>query len=144
MNKNEEKKEYELAFLVRGSEGTSAVEKMLNGYGAEITSRRTPAETVFAYPIKKNRQGYFGFFHFKAAPEEAGKITDALKLNPEVLRTLIVVSPVKKAEKARQPRSVSELKSPKAKVVEPAGVGSSVGGVLTNEALEEKLEEILK
>ena len=130
-----DKKEYELAFLVKGANDNSEVEKLLNQFGAEISYQSPLTDVSLSYPIKKYNQAYFGFAQFRALPEKAEKIMPAMKLPAFILRALLVASPspVKKAE--RFPKT-AESKKPFPAV--------SASNVLTNEALEEKLEEILK
>lgn len=134
------KNDYEISFLVKTPQGGSAIEVLLQQYGSEIVNRGSLAEMSLAYPIKKNRQAYFGFLHFKAPAEAVAKLKDSLELNSEVLRSLVITPPIKKNEKKRLIRSVS------LKAVDQGQKEALVprSGLLTNEALEEKLEEILK
>lgn len=142
MNKEIATKEYELAFLAAKSE-TAAVESLLRQYGAEIFYHSNLSEVRLAYPIKKNKQAYFGFFQFKASPDILDKIAQSLKVTPLVLRTLLITSPIKKMEKPRQPsESKFSYNKPESDFAERAA--RPPAGALTNKALEEKLEEILK
>ena len=139
MTMTEEKKEYELSFLVNAAEGEAAVSSVLKEYKAEVFYKSPLNEVRFEYPIKKYKQGYFGFVHFQGEPESIAKILQSLKLQPNILRVLVVTPPVGKVErggKASRPRALKPE-------VTAAPVPSS-GGVLSNEALEQKLEEILK
>lgn len=141
MDQGKEKKEYEIAFLAKMPEA-SAVENLLNQYRAEIFYRSPINEVRLAYPVKKQRQAYFGFLQFRADPDVSEKVQRALNLNPSILRLLLVASPIKKSEKPR--RSVLETKSFRSQP-EPASLETvPSSGILTNKALEEKLEEILK
>lgn len=135
MNTEKITKEYELAFLAAKPEAT-AVENLLSQYGAEVFYRSSLTELRLAYPIKNTQQAYFGFFQFKASPEVLDKIGQSLKAMPVILRVLLVTAPIKKIEKPRQPveQKFSYHKT------EPV----SAAGTLSNKALEEKLEEILK
>ena len=141
MNQDKEKKEYEIAFLAKMPE-VSSVTDLLNKYGAEIFYQSPVSEVRLAYSIKKQRQAYFGFCQFRAEPEAVEKVQQALRLNSSILRFLAVSSPIKKSEKLQRP--AAEIKYSRRKL-EPSAVESApIGGILTNEALEEKLEEILK
>ncbi|MBI3046309.1 MAG: 30S ribosomal protein S6 [Candidatus Harrisonbacteria bacterium] len=141
MDKDKEKKEYEIAILAKMPE-VSAVTDILNQYRAEIFYQSPVTEVRLAYPIKKQRQAYFGFFQFRAEPEAVEKIQQALKLNSSILRFLAVSSPIKKSEKLQRP--AAEIKYSRSKPEPAAAESVPLGGILTNEALEEKLEEILK
>lgn len=137
----EGKKTYEISFLANQSEGGTALLPVLKQQGAEISYQSPIQEIRLAYPIKKYKQGYFGFLHFSAEPDNVDKILQSLKLNPVFLRVLIVNSPVaSKTDRAeRTPR-------PRTPVAEAAPAISPVAAkkTLSNEALEQKLEEILK
>lgn len=145
MEERREKKEYELAFLVKGANDNSEVEKILNQFEAEISYRSPLTDVLLSYPIKKYNQAYFGFVQFKTSPEKAEKIMPAMKLAALILRAFLAASPlpVKKAERVSRGvgESGGEIRS---KYSEKASPVVSAGNVLTNEALEAKLEEILK
>lgn len=138
---NKEKRDYELSFLLRNSEGAEAVLSILNQYGAEVFNKGSLSETRLAYPIKKQSQAVFGFVHFRAFPDAVDKLMQSLKLNPSVLRTLLVTPPLLKENRPVKQLSKSDSDSVISESSEKIVVK---GGVLTNEALEEKLEEILK
>jgi len=141
---DKEKREYELSFLLKNKEAAGDVETLLAQYGAEVFNRGPFLDTRLAYSIKKHNQAVFGFLHFKALPDSAEKITQSLKLNPLVLRTLLVTPPISKSERAPRFSNVTEGKPGRVKVSESVPVVVPKSGALTNEALEEKLEEILK
>ncbi len=139
---NKEKKNYELSFLLKNSEGADAVLSVLSQYGAEVFHKGNLTETRLAYPIRKQSQALFGFVHFRALPDTVEKITQSLKLNPVVLRTLLVTPPLLKED--RPARQISKTGKSESGVLESPEKIVVKGNVLTNEALEEKLEEILK
>lgn len=138
MNTSEEKKAYEISFLINKTDGEAALASVLKQYNAEVLYKSPLAETRLAYPIKKYKQGYFGFLHFLTEPENANKIVQSLKLNPNFLRVLVITPPVgartSKTEKVSRPRT--EKPEPSA--------APAPKKTLSNEALEQKLEEILK
>lgn len=138
MTKETNKKEYEIAFLVKNQNGGSAMENLLTSHGAEVSFKGPLAETRLAFPIKKFNQAHFGYFHFIADASAVEKIVHDSSLNQEILRTLVITPPIGKLPSGRPPRS--EKSSKKSEAAAPV----AVGGMLTNEALEEKLEEILK
>lgn len=144
MEENREKKEYELAFLVKGTNDNSEIEKLLSQFGAEISYRSPLTDISLSYPIKKYNQAYFGFAQFRASPEKAEKLMPAVQLSALVLRALLVVFPlpVKKAE--RLVKTEAESRPSRSKFSEKSLPVVSASNALTNKALEEKLEEILK
>lgn len=128
----EEAKNYEISFLLLKEEAQAEVEKTLVGAGAETVYKNPLAQARLAYPIRKQTSAYFGFMHFKAMPDRISQIKSELGLKPDVLRFLIVTPPftLKQPERKRlAPQPVLEVPS---------------APVLSNEELEQKLEEILK
>ncbi len=123
----EQKKEYEISFLLTAPEAEKNLVSLLSRLGAEIYHQKPVAELRLAYKIKKYTSAYFGFCHFRALPEAIQEIKPALRLVPEVLRFLLV-TPTIKLVSEQPPR-------PERKPAAP---------ILSNEALSEKLEEILK
>jgi ribosomal protein S6 len=129
-------KPYEISFLLRNEDDAAILVKKLSDLGAEI-SNEGPIERVnLAYPIKKETSDYFGYVNFNAKPEIIKGINDSLRLEPKVIRFLIITPPIAKMVPRRtdfhnQTEQTVDLAKPK---VEP----------LSNAELEEKLEEILK
>ncbi len=138
MTQQANKKEYEIAFLLKSQDGVSVMENLLRQHGAEVSLKGPVTETRLAFPIKKFSQANFGYMHFIADASEVEKIVHDANLNQAILRVLVVTPPVGKMPSGRPARS--EKSSKKSETAAPA----AVGGMLTNEALEEKLEEILK
>lgn len=140
--KAEGRKEYEISYLLTTPEAEQEVVSVLKENGAEITHQKSVASITLAYSIKKHATAYFGFCHFTAEPAEVKLIHGTLQLKKTVLRFLILTPPVKipvprvmpgQAEVAGRPATASK---PERKA--PAST------TLSNEALSEKLEEILK
>lgn len=125
---------YELSYLISDAAEAERISEVLTAHGSDISVKGQAVNVRLAYPIKKQLSAWFGFVYFRALPEVAEKISEALKVQPSVLRFLLTASPKETLSyEARKPR-VPEPK-PEAAVIQPA---------LTNEALEQKLEEILK
>ena len=124
---NENQKDYEIAFALVSPETAKELENVLTQQGAEIFYKSPVAEIRLAYPIKKHASAQFGFYYFKANGDAISKIKEALNLNPNVLRFLIVTPPVKLAGVVPQSR-------PERKPTP----------LVSNEMLEGKLEEMLK
>ncbi len=125
--------------MILAPEEAKDLEAVLAQFSVEIYARRQPISFKLAYPIKKQVNAYFGVFNFYALPGDAQKIRDALRGKKYLLRSLLVLS---------LPRIVpyiprNEASSRPTEVVEKPKV-STRPEVLSNEALEEKLEEILK
>lgn len=141
MEKEIDKKEYELAFLMKDRNTESAVETLIKQHGGDVVFKSPVSETHLAYPIKKLNQGYFGYMYFMALPSQVEKIMHDANLSQAILRVLVVTPPIGKG-----PASLRNNRSERTgkKAAEPVAAPAVVGGILTNEALEEKLSEILK
>jgi len=130
------KKEYELSFLLIKSEALALIESVLQKEQGELLEKSELKEIKLAYPIKKQSSAYFGYIHFRLVPEAAPRLREQLKLTADVLRFLLITPPIIKPSSANRKPTASE------KPVTPLDV--PMPQVLSNEALEKKLEEILK
>ncbi|OGY61358.1 MAG: hypothetical protein A3H06_00450 [Candidatus Colwellbacteria bacterium RIFCSPLOWO2_12_FULL_44_13] len=129
-----DKKTYEIAYMLRFEEDSGEIAKGLNEHEAKILKENAVTPLKFAYPIKKEKSGFFGYNEFEADPQKISSINKTLELNQKILRFLITTPPVGKPTVKRGERYEGE----RVERVAPQPK------VLTNEALEEKLEEILK
>lgn len=128
----ENKKEYEISFLLTSPEAEKELAGILQKHGADVFYQKPAAELPLAYKIKKHISAYFGFYHFRAMPEAIKPLKEELNLATPVLRFLIITPPVKLATEARPPSRFER------------GERKETAPILSNEALSEKLEEILK
>ncbi len=124
------KRKYELSFLLK-DEDTSFTAKILKKHGADILSESRISKLRLSYPIKKETQAYFSYFHFEAEPQAVEKIANDLKLEAgSILRYLIISAPAARIA-AERPSYTPLPPEPKRRETE-----------LTNEELERKIEEI--
>lgn len=133
----ENKKEYEISFLLTAPAAEKELAAVLAKFGAEIYFQKPAASLQLAYKIKRQSSALFGFCHFRAIPDAIKQIKDALNLTPSVLRFLIITPPVVMQTEHVDRREMRGLMDKKPPV-------TSAGPMLSNEALSEKLEEILK
>ncbi len=124
----ENKKDYEISFLLPSVDSAKELPGLFSQHQAEIFYQSPLAEVKLAYPIKKHASAQFGFYHFRSAPETIQKLKDALLLNQNLLRFMVVTPPVK----------LLSAVSPQRQERKP------VAPVMSNEMLEGKLEEMLK
>lgn len=134
----EETKSYEIGYLVRGEEGSRALLSHLKRYEVEILFESEVRSVKLSYPIAHLSGAHFGFVHFKIDPEKIGDLKDALKLDNEIIRFLIITPPFAK-ERSQVPGA--EPPQPKRRAV-PV-IKSTEEIAVSNDLLEEKLEEIL-
>ncbi len=132
-------KPYEIGYLIRSEEGTSALIGHLKRLGAEILFEGEVKSIKLTYPIEHYSSAYFGYIHFEIHPEFISNLNDALKLDNQITRFLIITPPFLN-NRSHGPESVPtqsrRVIKPKAEVNE--------GVAVSNDLLEEKLEEILK
>lgn len=124
--------DYELAFLLTGAEAFINVAQIVRKYGAEIVYESPINQIKLAYPIKKQTSAFFGFCNFRGPRAAIKKISGDLALNSALVRFLVITPPMKPTHRETRPERPHEPGTEK-----PAPV-------LSNEALEQKLEEILK
>ncbi len=146
MDKEKDNKKYEIGFLAKEEGFKNKLVKLVGDFGGEVIDNGGLSRIKLAYPIKKETSAFFGYFYFSIQPEAIKKISDNLKLNSEILRHIIISTPViQQAIQSvlKRPRRVFSSEIPV--VTAPmAPRKPKPQPVLSNEALEKKLEEILK
>jgi len=140
-----EKNHYELTFLLN-SENAGRIVQILQEEGASIVKDNPLQKVSLAYPIKKSGQSFLGNIVFYSARDAVRRITARLKLEATVLRFLIsraiMVESKAGAGNAKKYRETFGGTARKE-------IGSSRGRnffeeTLTNEALQQTIEKILK
>ena len=126
---------YELAYLLRLGETEAVIEAALKDAGVTVTLKSPINQITLAYPIAKQNSALFGFYQMTMPSGEAIKmVTDALRRKEGILRFLMVKLPKVKPAPVRVLPRVAPIVMPAV-----ANIDS-----LSNEKLEETLEEILK
>ena len=107
---------YELAYLLPATLDEEAATQVAGSLRdtvankkAVITDENLPRRRVFAYPVKRHREGYFGWIRFVAAPDLIGQLTAAATGQQDILRVSVT-----KAQ-TEQRRERKERKRPAAK-----------------------------
>jgi small subunit ribosomal protein S6 len=106
-------KTYETVTIVKpqlsDSEVASFVDKakeLISSSGGEVVSEEKLGRRRFSHDIDKNREGFYLYLKFKANPAFVKEWNDVMKLNQNVLRSMIMTAvepknkPVKKAKAA--------------------------------------------
>jgi len=131
---------YELTFIVEENGTADAVLKLLEENSIKSLKTTDCGAREFAYPIKKQQRGRYFDVLFEAQPEMLAKLEKPLRLEPAVLRYLIVkalrvpapLAPVKK----RIPKAEEkEVEKPAQKLPEETPVETR------EEARTKKIEE---
>jgi len=125
-------KKYEIAFLLK-KEDSSIISQILKKGGFAILTESLLVKIRLAYPIKKESYAFFGYCHFEGEPANLKELRTEFKLNHDLLRYLIITPPFVKKEIVKKfTPEKSEEKTP-----------SSPEQILTNEALEKKIKELV-
>ncbi len=144
-----EAKNYEIAFLARTEDDRAEIIKLIARHQIKlIDEAKEPTRIRLAYPIKKESSAFLNYFYFSALPEETQKLRGELNLNQKVLRFLIIARPkiqISAQTIARPIRKTAPVKPRPTEISQERVVKrAEPAPVLSNEALEKKLEEILK
>lgn len=140
-NTEENKSLYEISFIQEG-ENEGIPKKVIEKHGGQIVEDKPLVRIRFAYPIKKQTQGFFGVMRFCIDPLKVGLIDADLKFEKEVLRAIIVqFSEKDKNEEAALEGQENRLRRGKFVRTERK---PGYEPALSNEALEKKIEEILQ
>lgn len=139
---------YELAFLLRTGETDAALEEFMKKSGATIVAKSPITPVQLTYTIKKQPSAMFGFYHltFKEGTSPT-HLSHELDLKEYLLRHLFVKVPKRTGRAAAKERAASDRKTRDAAVTTSASATSSSTprlDNLSNEKLEQTLEEILK
>lgn len=132
---SEDKKEYEISFLLKHEGDAQEVLKLLKQHGAEITFEGPLKHLQLTYKIKHHTEASFGYLHFKLAPGHLAELNHDLGTKPAIIRFLIITPPFMRARVSQPKREAPPIQpSTQPKSALP----------LSNEALEKKIEEILQ
>jgi len=139
---NEERKNYEIAFLVKSEEDQEGIRKILRNFQLPVIDGDRISKIKLAYPIKKENFAYSGYLHFSGSPQDIGNLTESLKNEPKILRFSVITQPIVKKDERRVVERVSSRQTQEAAPQLPKKTPRTEA--LSNEALEKKLEEILQ
>ena len=136
-NNIQEKKSYEIGFLIKEEKDVHSILDLLKRHGAEVNFEGPLKKLLLSYKIKNATEADFGDFRFTMDAGGVRDLNNDLKQNVAVLRFLII-HPAVKTTGTRTVSQRSEV-LPRPSISQPE---SSLP--LSNEALEKKIEEILK
>lgn len=144
MNEEKDKKEYELALLLKSEAELPGVMTLVSQHHGEMTSEARAKNLAFAYEINKVKEGVFAYCTFKMQSADAKELELALTSRQDVLRSMIIASPPA-SEKMAYPMPSRERRGKPMRATTPAPEMKPLAPrPLSNEALEKKIEEILQ
>jgi len=143
---------YEFAFLLNGrlSETDAAalfdkLENIFSDFGTKTIKKSNLERKLLAYPIKKESEAYFGYFHLELDPEKVAEVKEKFRYENGILRHLCLTPPpnfgkmtnvggkqkAKEAKEKKESEGVAEVKEKEEEKEE-----------IDLEGLDQKLEEI--
>ena len=149
-NEEKDRKEYELALLLKSEEDLAGVIKLATQHNAEGVSEPRAKRLQLSYEIKGHTEGVFVYITFKMFGDDIKALEHDLNTQANVLRFMVIASPAPAERTAtsamppreeRRPRSSAPYSAPAAPTETPRPTPSKP---LSNEALEKKIEEILQ
>ena len=142
-NEEKDRKEYELALLLKNEADLAGVLALVGQHNAEGISEPRAKRLGLAYEIKKQTEAVFASLTFNAYGDDIKNLENDLNTRHEVIRFMIIASP----PAAEHPVSTSTLQD-KRPVRQARPMTSSdakpAPRPLSNEAIERKIEEILQ
>ena len=133
---------YEISFLSKGEDSVAVLIKHIKQVSGEIVHEGSVKEIELAYPIKKERSAYFGCIKSNLPKDSIDELSKALNFEKDILRFL-VINPIQHAEVRAHTRPQQPVdRKPVDTRTAPRPTKPSPD--ISNELLEEKLEEILK
>ncbi len=150
-NEEKDKKEYELALLLKSEDNLAGILALVGQHNADGVSEPRAKRLQLAYEIKKHTEAVFIYFTFKMFGDDMKNLEHELNSNADVLRFMVIASPApaeRNAGSAMPPREERRSRSA-APYTPPAAAPSETprpapSKPLSNEALEKKIEEILQ
>jgi len=139
MNKAENKKEYEMSYLLTPDISEDKIDSeaielknIIIETGGDIVQTNPPEKKWLAYPVRKQNQAYFGIVYFNADKDGLDKIKKALAFYKKILRFLILTHSTSSGLIKPKPSPI--IVQPPAKAPAPA----------PTQSFDQKLESILK
>jgi len=138
---------YELTYIINPnltetevSAQADKVRGFINAQGGEIKNERLGDKRRLAFPIGKHGYGFYVTAEFNAEPEKIAEIDRQLRLEPQIVRHLLISREVivETPRKIRLPRKEKAEATTKDTVSEAAQEKASI------EEIDKKLEELLE
>lgn len=150
-NEDKDKKEYELALLIKNEDNLAGVLALVSQHNAEGISEPRAKRLQLAYEIKKLNEAVFVYFTFKAFGDDIKALEHELNTKADVLRFMVIASPAPAERPSaslmphdRRSGAPSGASHSAPRAVSSAEPRQPASHPLSNEALEKKIEEILK
>jgi len=83
-------KNYEITFITQEDQKEKPVKTILEGLNGKILNTSSLGQKTLAFPIKKEKSGFYTTVNFEIEPEKLTDLNKKLALEEEILRFLIV------------------------------------------------------
>lgn len=144
-------RDYELGFILNpevNEEQTRTIleriEQIVSNYGGQIMRVNQWGRRRLAYPIERNRDGFYVFIDMILTPETVSELDRTLKVSEEVIRHLIKRRDPKAVQKEREARATAAAAAaaqaeaaPEPEAVPAPEVGADVEAAPEPEAVAE-------
>jgi small subunit ribosomal protein S6 len=122
---------------------------ILKKHGANISSELDLGKKKLAYPINKDRYGYYRLMELEIEPTKLKSLDEELRLSRQLLRHLFTVKPVKSEEQLAKERALREKLAAKRQREEmtsasPTSEPLADAAPISAEELDKKLEKVLE
>lgn len=149
MDTEENKKEYEIAFLLKEETDLKAFLDTIKQYQGEVFFEGPVKKIALAYEIEKQTSAHFGYVRFTAPAAQIPELNHTLTLRGPALRFLIVnYVPFQVPNSSQVPPvaqvAVGEVADTSTAPQSESAAPTNHNLPLSNEDLEKKIEEILK
>ncbi len=142
-NEDKDKKEYELALLLKSEGDAASVTALVSQHGGEGISEPRAKRLQLAYEIDRLTEAVFAYFTFTMFADAAKALEHDLSTRADIIRFMVIASPEASERTATSPFPPREERRPRAAAA-PDVPKPSIPRPLSNEALEKKIEEILQ
>ena len=133
-----ERSTYEITFFTK-EENSTPVKEAVAAHHGEVMDERPFEKVRFEFPIAKESFAFLGILRTTFPPEEIQPLSLTLsRLSPRVLRFLVTSVTLPKEGKREEAKLLERKRPPAPRAL------SSEPAILTNEAIEKKIEEILQ
>lgn len=134
---------YEISFIQETEEGNIA-KSIIEKHGGVVLEDKPFIKIRFAYPIAKQTQGFLGVMKFTTIQGTLALITNDLRLEKGILRHFVTRFSEKNTKEKEIQEGIQETRAKRGKFVRGERKSDEYNRVLSNEALEKKIEEILQ
>ncbi len=136
-------KEYEIGVLVRKEDDLAHVRRFIEQHQGTIVADFQAKKIALAYPIEREEEAFFAFARFSTGPADVKQLEHDLRTENTVLRSLITI-PFKMSRREAVGLSKKRNQAPARSASSASQPSAPFVPTLSNEALEKKIEEMLK